>query len=49
MVDPQGNFAHPYDLAPDGRILGLAPAGGAKDSVSMTLIVNWEAGLKPHP
>jgi Tol biopolymer transport system component len=46
MVDPQGAFAYPYDVAPDGRILALAPTGGAGDTPSMTVIVNWEAGLK---
>ena len=42
-----GEFAYPYDIAPDGqRILVLAPVSGGRDSASLTLLMNWDAGLK---
>jgi hypothetical protein len=42
-----GSFAYPYDIAPDGqRILALAPVRSGRDSTSLTVLMNWEAGLK---
>jgi hypothetical protein len=47
VVEPLGVFAYPYDVAPDGqRILALAPSGGSSSAAPLTVLVNWEAGLK---
>jgi Tol biopolymer transport system component len=46
IAPPAGVFAYPYDVSPDGQtILALAPAGEAGAS-SLTVLVNWQAGLK---
>ena len=42
-----GSFAYPYNIAPDGqRILALAPVRSGRDSTSLTVLMNWEAGLR---
>jgi eukaryotic-like serine/threonine-protein kinase len=47
IVEPVGFFAYPYDVTPDGqRILALRPSGGEQDTRPLTVLVNWEAGLK---
>ena len=47
IVDPLGAFAYPYDLGPNGeKILALTLAGSEHDVITLTVIVNWEAGLK---
>jgi Tol biopolymer transport system component len=47
IVEPMGTFAYPYDAAPDGqRILTLVPSGGGRSLPPLTLLVNWETGLK---
>jgi Tol biopolymer transport system component len=46
IAPPAGIFAYPYDVLHDGqRILALVPAGEAGPS-SLTVLVNWQAGLK---
>src|SRR5262249_33716154 len=46
IVEPLGTFAYPYDIAPDGqRILTLKPLSGERVA-PMTVLVNWEAGLR---
>jgi Tol biopolymer transport system component/tRNA A-37 threonylcarbamoyl transferase component Bud32 len=46
-VPPAGLFAYPYDVSPDGqRILALAPAAGEAGSSLLTVLINWQAGLK---
>jgi hypothetical protein len=46
-MEPLGPQAYPYDVAADGqRFLVLAPIEEA-DRPSMTVVVNWQAGLKP--
>jgi hypothetical protein len=47
VVDPLGAFAYPYDLGPNGeKILALTLAGSEHHASTLTVIVNWEAGLK---
>jgi eukaryotic-like serine/threonine-protein kinase len=47
IVEPLGTFAYPYDLGPNGeKILALTLAGGEHNVITLTVIVNWEAGLK---
>ena len=47
IVEPLGSFAYPYDVAPDGqKILALAPSASGRDVAPLTVIVNWEAGLR---
>lgn len=48
VINPVGGaYAYPYDIAPDGqRILALAPVSNVRDSASLTLLMNWEMGLK---
>ena len=42
-----GAFAYPYDVSPDGqKILAFRPSGGEQDTRPLTVLVNWEAGLK---
>ena len=46
-VAPAGVFAYPYDISPDGqRILALAPAAGEAGASLLTVLINWQAGLK---
>ena len=46
-VEPLGAFAYPYDVAPDGqKILALAPSASGRNVAPLTVIVNWEAGLR---
>jgi serine/threonine protein kinase len=46
IIEPLGTFANPYDVAPDGqRILTLKPAGSERPVV-LTVLINWDAGLK---
>jgi hypothetical protein len=45
IIEPLGATAYAYDVASDGqRILALAPIQSA---VTLTVLVNWQAGLKP--
>jgi Tol biopolymer transport system component len=47
LGEPLGNFAFPYDVAPDGqRILALTPGGGPGDAATLTVLLNWESKLK---
>ena len=47
VVEPLGTFAYPYDIAADGqRILALTPNPSERDAAPLTVIVNWEAGLR---
>ncbi len=47
IAQPLGTFAYPYDVAPNGeKILALTPAGSEHNVIPLTVIVNWEAGLK---
>jgi eukaryotic-like serine/threonine-protein kinase len=46
-VPPAGIFAYPYDVSPDGqRILALAPGVGEAGASLLTVVLNWQAGLK---
>jgi Tol biopolymer transport system component len=42
IVGPLGMVSYNYDVAPDGRILVLAPSGGG---TSLTLLTNWQAAV----
>ncbi|MEQ1761231.1 MAG: protein kinase, partial [Vicinamibacterales bacterium] len=45
IVEPLGTFAYPYDISADGqRILTLGSSD--QDKAPLTVIVNWEAGLR---
>jgi eukaryotic-like serine/threonine-protein kinase len=47
IVEPLGRFPYPYDVGPNGeKILTLPPVGNEHDVIPLTVIVNWEAGLK---
>jgi WD40 repeat protein len=47
IAEPLGTFAYPYDVGPNGeKILALTPAGSEHNVIPLTVIVNWEAGLK---
>jgi hypothetical protein len=47
IVEPLGTFAYPYDISPDGqRILTLSPVTGERGTAPLTVLVNWDAGLK---
>jgi len=47
IAPPTGIFAYPYDVSPDGqRILALAPAAGEAGASLLTVLINWQAGLK---
>ena len=47
IAEPLGTFAYPYDVAPNGdKILALTPAGSEHNVIPLTVIVNWETGLK---
>jgi Tol biopolymer transport system component len=46
-VPPTGISAYPYDVSPDGqKILALAPAAGEAGASLLTVLINWQAGLK---
>jgi hypothetical protein len=45
LIEPPAVHLHPYDIAPDGRILALTPASGAATQVSLTVLVNWQTAL----
>jgi eukaryotic-like serine/threonine-protein kinase len=47
LVDPAGLHPYPYDVAADGRILALTPASGAVQDLTLTVLMNWQAALKP--
>lgn len=45
IVEPLGTYAYPYDVAPDSqKILALTPS--VSELAPLTVIVNWEAGLR---
>jgi hypothetical protein len=47
IVEPLGTFAYPYDVDPTGaKILALTSAGSELNVTPLTVIVNWEAGLR---
>jgi len=47
LAEPVGRFTYPYDVGLKGdRILALTAAGSEHDAMPLTVIVNWEAGLK---
>jgi len=47
IAEPLGTFAYPYDVAPNGeKILALTPGGSEHNVMPLTVLVNWEAGLK---
>jgi Tol biopolymer transport system component len=47
ILQPQGAFAYPYDVSSDGqRILALAPSEINSGSTPLTVLINWQAGLK---
>jgi Tol biopolymer transport system component len=48
LINPVGGaYAYPYDISPDGQsILALAPVTDSRGSGSLTLLMNWEIGLK---
>jgi hypothetical protein len=46
LIEPPAILLHPYDIAPDGRILALTPVSGAGTDVSLTVLVNWQAALR---
>jgi Tol biopolymer transport system component len=47
IVEPLGTFAYPYDVGPNREeILVLTPAGSEHKVIPLTVIANWEAGLK---
>jgi Tol biopolymer transport system component/predicted Ser/Thr protein kinase len=42
-----GTFGYPYDVSADGqRILALAPDSAGSEGAALTVLVNWQAGLK---
>ena len=44
--EPLGTFAYPFDISSDGqKILALTPTSTAGDR-ALTVLVNWEAGLR---
>ena len=47
LVDPPGVHPYPYDVGADGRILALTPASGAVQDQTLTVLMNWQAALKP--
>ncbi len=46
LIEPPAAQLHPYDVAPDGRVLALAPPSGAQGHVALTVLVNWQAALR---
>jgi len=47
LVDGAGVHPYPYDVAADGRILALTPASGRVQDLTLTVLMNWQAALKP--
>jgi Tol biopolymer transport system component len=48
ISEQQGQQAYPYDVAADGqRILVLVSSQATADSVSLTVLVNWDAKSRP--
>jgi eukaryotic-like serine/threonine-protein kinase len=45
LIEPPALHLHPYDIAPDGRILALTPVSGAPTHVTLTVLVDWQAAL----
>jgi Tol biopolymer transport system component len=47
LAEPLGRFTYPYDVGLNGdMILALTGAGSEDNATPLTVIVNWEAGLK---
>ena len=47
LAPPAGVFAYPYDVSPDGqRILAMVPAASEGGAPLLSVLVNWQAGLK---
>ena len=47
ITEPTGPHTYPYDVMPDGqRILSLTTDTGDNSS-TLTVLLNWQAGLKP--
>ena len=47
ITEPVGPHTYPYDVMPDGqRILALV-TGTEDNSSTLTVLLNWQAGLKP--
>jgi hypothetical protein len=47
LVEAAGVHPYPYDLAADGRILAMTPASGDVQDVTLTVLMNWQAALRP--
>jgi len=47
LVEAPGVLPYPYDVAADGRILALTPATGAVQDLTLTILMNWQAALRP--
>jgi hypothetical protein len=45
LIEPPGLHPYPYDVAPDGRVLALTPVSGSAASISLNVLVNWQAAL----
>jgi hypothetical protein len=46
LIEPPALSLHPYEIAPDGRILALTPVSGAATGISLNVLVNWQAALE---
>jgi len=46
LIEPPAIQLHPYDIAPDGRILALTPVSGAGSDISLTVLVDWQTALR---
>ena len=47
LVEAAGVHPYPYDVAADGRILALTPSSGNVQDQTLTVLMNWQAGLEP--
>jgi len=47
LTEAASVYPYPYDVAADGRILALTPASGAVQDLTLTVLMNWQAALKP--
>ena len=47
LVNAPGIHPYPYDVAEDGRILALTPASGDVQDLTLTVLMNWQAALRP--